>query len=252
MSAATQSPCSPRIGYPTMFEGSSQTSDLSRPSAKSIYCKLTRTEWRYLDGRELRSLADCVERLKSLEELDRVWGQSMLLEVHGPKLLLKDIETKTELESVALSDIAELKAVLDSGTFHSLLTISVQTSRKRTTIFMFQCEDVRVRTSTRAQLSKEKRQQPACSFFVIHRPTLSREISHGFYCPFKRGTCTSGEKGVQMICLLAPFLLQDILNHILSDMEIFMVQVGAALDKKGKKKKMKRKQKKGKGDPSRK
>lgn len=29
-------------GYPTMFEGSSQTSDLSRPSAKSIYCKLTR------------------------------------------------------------------------------------------------------------------------------------------------------------------------------------------------------------------
>lgn len=47
-----------------------------------------------VDGRELRSLADCVERLKSLEELDRVWGQSMLLEVHGPKLLLKDIETK--------------------------------------------------------------------------------------------------------------------------------------------------------------
>lgn len=47
-----------------------------------------------VDGKQLTNLADCVERLKSLEELDRVWGQSMLMEVQGSKLLLKDIETK--------------------------------------------------------------------------------------------------------------------------------------------------------------
>lgn len=47
-----------------------------------------------LDGMELRSVADCVERLKLLDETGRVWGQSMLLEVNGPKLLLTDIETK--------------------------------------------------------------------------------------------------------------------------------------------------------------
>lgn len=47
-----------------------------------------------LDGSELRGVADCVERLKLLEEMGRVWGQSMLLVVHGPKLLLMDIETK--------------------------------------------------------------------------------------------------------------------------------------------------------------
>lgn len=47
-----------------------------------------------LDGMELRNVADCVERLKLLEEMGRVWGQSMLLEVRAPKLLLIDIETK--------------------------------------------------------------------------------------------------------------------------------------------------------------
>ena len=49
---------------------------------------------------------------------------------------------------MALSDILELKAVLDTGVFNSLLTMSVQPSRKKTTtVFMFQCEDVRVRTN---------------------------------------------------------------------------------------------------------
>lgn len=47
-----------------------------------------------LNGAELRTLADCVKRLKLLEEEGRVWGQSMLLEARGPALLLTDIETK--------------------------------------------------------------------------------------------------------------------------------------------------------------
>lgn len=54
-----------------------------------------------------------------------------------------------ELESVAISDVLELKAVLDSGAFNSLLTLSVQNRRKgSTSIFVFQCDDVRVRTHT--------------------------------------------------------------------------------------------------------
>lgn len=47
-----------------------------------------------LDGRELRSIPECVEQLKLLEEMGRVWGQTMLLEVQGPKLMLRDIESK--------------------------------------------------------------------------------------------------------------------------------------------------------------
>lgn len=39
-------------------------------------------------------MADCVERLKLLDGMGRVWGQNMLLEVRGVNLLLTDIETK--------------------------------------------------------------------------------------------------------------------------------------------------------------
>lgn len=39
-------------------------------------------------------MSDCVEQLHLLEEMGRVWGQSMLLEVQAPKLMLTDIETK--------------------------------------------------------------------------------------------------------------------------------------------------------------
>lgn len=54
-----------------------------------------------------------------------------------------------ELESVHVSDIVEVKAVPNTGVFSSLLTICVQNGGKHgTTVFMFQCEDVKVTTSS--------------------------------------------------------------------------------------------------------
>lgn len=47
-----------------------------------------------LDEKELRSVADCVERLKVVDGMGHVWGQNMRLEVRGANLLLTDIETK--------------------------------------------------------------------------------------------------------------------------------------------------------------
>uniref|UniRef100_A0A3Q0SLG0 EPS8 signaling adaptor L3a n=1 Tax=Amphilophus citrinellus TaxID=61819 RepID=A0A3Q0SLG0_AMPCI len=97
-----------------------------------------------LDGKELRNTGDCVERLNLLNEMGHVWGQNMILEVQDTNLLLTDIENK-ELELIPLSDIREFKALLDAGVFKSLLTVSVQPRRKRDiTVFMFQCEDVRM------------------------------------------------------------------------------------------------------------
>lgn len=47
-----------------------------------------------LDGRQLRNVSDCVEQLQLLEEMGRVWSQSMLLVLQAPRLMLTDIETK--------------------------------------------------------------------------------------------------------------------------------------------------------------
>ncbi|KAK6319204.1 epidermal growth factor receptor kinase substrate 8-like protein 3 [Coregonus clupeaformis] len=148
-------------GY-SVDDRSSQISNLSRPSAKSIYMQrkeyadsitkmMDKFQYRVehlftcdLDGREVRDVNDCVERLKLLDGMGRVWGQDMVLEVRDGNLLLTDIETKEELESLALSSIVELKAVMDSCVYNSLLTATVKDHSKRTTsVFMFQCEDLR-------------------------------------------------------------------------------------------------------------
>ncbi|XP_033994748.1 epidermal growth factor receptor kinase substrate 8-like protein 3 isoform X1 [Trematomus bernacchii] len=165
-------------GFSNTDDVSSQASNVSKLSAMSVY--LQRKEYaesvnkmmdklRYrvehlftcdLDGKELRGVGDCVERLKLLDGMGRVWGQNMRLEVRGANLLLTDRETKEELESMSFSDILELKAVLDAGVFNSLLTVSVRPEGKHTTtVFMFQCEDVRadyVQSDLSAALSRRK------------------------------------------------------------------------------------------------
>ncbi|KAJ4920866.1 hypothetical protein JOQ06_027690 [Pogonophryne albipinna] len=165
-------------GFSNTDDVSSQASNVSKLSAMSVY--LQRKEYaesvnkmmdklRYrvehlftcdLDGKELRGVGDCVERLKLLDGMGQVWGQNMRLEVRGANLLLTDRETKEELESMSFSDILELKAVLDAGVFNSLLTVSVRPEGKHTTtVFMFQCEDVRadyVQRDLSAALSRRK------------------------------------------------------------------------------------------------
>ncbi|KAJ8370234.1 hypothetical protein SKAU_G00102620 [Synaphobranchus kaupii] len=140
---------------------SSQSSSMSRPSSKSIYMQRKeysesmnrqpdnfqyRVEHLFtceMDGREVRSLDDCISRLKMLDSKGRVWGQEMILEVRGGNLQLTDIETKGELESLALGSFTQIKAILDSCAYNSLLTITVKECREmESKVYMFQCEEV--------------------------------------------------------------------------------------------------------------
>ncbi|XP_072537848.1 epidermal growth factor receptor kinase substrate 8-like protein 3b isoform X2 [Salminus brasiliensis] len=133
---------------------------MSRPSAKSVYMQRKeysesmnkqpdtfqyRVEHLFtceLDRRELNSIDDCVAKLKSLESRGKVWGQDMILQVRGSSLQLCDIETKEVLESINLDSIKQTKAILDSCTYDSLLTVMVQENeRGAPNIFLFQCEE---------------------------------------------------------------------------------------------------------------
>ncbi|KAK9970531.1 hypothetical protein ABG768_026468 [Culter alburnus] len=136
-----------------------QGSGMSRPSAKSIYMQRKeyaesvsrQDKFQYrvehlftfvLDGREMSSIEDCVNRLKSMDSKGKVWGQDMILQVQANHLQLCDIETKEVLESVHLSSIRKTKAVLDSCVYDSLLIISVQDpSQRAPQAFLFQCEE---------------------------------------------------------------------------------------------------------------
>ncbi|XP_078104630.1 epidermal growth factor receptor kinase substrate 8-like protein 3 isoform X2 [Sander vitreus] len=303
-------------GYSTMDEVSSQVSNLSRPSAKSIYLQrmeyavsinkmMDKFQYRVehlftcdLNGKELRSVADCVERLKLLDGMGRVWGQNMLLEVRGTKLLLTDIETKEELESMAFSDILELKAVLDTGVFKSLLTMSVQSREKHTTtVFMFHCEDVRADYVQRdlsgamsrrsndlsisnagliaghqgmknlcdAKSSEPKEQEPAVDpvpkwmapdyeeELVVPQEEEEEEEDEEDEDKEEEASppreevpspqpSTTEEEPVSIPRLYTDLDRNvDILNHIVSDIEIFMGKVAAVVAKNAKKKKKKKK-----------
>ncbi|XP_036956302.1 epidermal growth factor receptor kinase substrate 8-like protein 3 isoform X1 [Acanthopagrus latus] len=258
-------------GYLTMDDVSSQTSNLSKPSAKSIYLQrqayaesinnmMDKFQYRVehlftcdLDGNELKSIADCVERLKLLDQMGRVWGQRMLMEVRGPALLLTDIETKEELESMALSEVMELRAVLDSGVYNSLLTVSVQARRKTaTTVFLFQCEDVRAdyvqKILSQALSSKAghaagrqgmtNQQRPAVDPVPQYLPPDYEEdaISEMFVLEEEEEEPRPPPRQYTELDRDV-----DVLNHILNDIEIFMGKIAAVAAKNQKKKKKKKK-----------
>ncbi|XP_068454384.1 epidermal growth factor receptor kinase substrate 8-like protein 3b [Clinocottus analis] len=133
---------------------------MSRPSGKSIYMQRkeysetlnrhpdnfnVRVEHLFtceLDGREVKTVDDCLAKLKRLDAKGRLWPQEMIMEVQRGYLLLSDIETKSELESLPLSCILQTKAVLDSCAYNSLLTVTVQERNKRIPqVFIFHCEE---------------------------------------------------------------------------------------------------------------
>lgn len=96
-----------------------------------------------LDGLEVKTLEDCVAKLKRLDVKDRLWPQEMILEVHSGMLLLSDIETKSDLESLPLTAIQQTRAVLDSCAYNSLLTVTVKERNSRfPQVYIFQCEEV--------------------------------------------------------------------------------------------------------------
>ncbi|XP_076003198.1 epidermal growth factor receptor kinase substrate 8-like protein 3 [Genypterus blacodes] len=290
--------------FSLMDEASSQTSGLSRPSAKLIYMQrkeyatsinkmMNSFQYRVehlftceLDGKEVNSVSDCVERLKLLEGMGRVWAQNMLLEVKGGNLLLKDIESKEELEVLALSDILELQAVMDGETYDSLLVVIVRHGRKRTTnVFLFQCDDVRadyvqkdltralsrmphessisssVATSGGREMIRNlqgKEQEPAVdSTSQRMSPDYSIDDDDDFSAhqeemsvPLPPPSITEEEPPSPPQVYTELQRKVDTLNHIINDLEIFMGGVAAAEAKGGKKKKKKKKNKSMKGMPS--
>ncbi|XP_072238307.1 epidermal growth factor receptor kinase substrate 8-like protein 3 [Leuresthes tenuis] len=274
-------------GYSTMDETSSQISNLSKPSAKSIYLQrrqyatsmnkmMGKFQYRVehlftcdLDGKELRNVQDCVERLQLLDQMGRVWAQNMQLEARGVNLLFTDIESKEELESISLSDILELKAILDSEGYNSLLTVSVQSRRKHiTTVYLFQCEDVRA-DYVQKDLSRALSHSNGRVTGGHDRVAALRDTGVPQSIPSDYGEDDYPEPELHLLQdedeeempheMLLPNVVPspqppsprrpytefdrnvDMFNHILNDIEIFMAQIAAVVAKNAKKKKKKKK-----------
>ncbi|XP_014330216.1 epidermal growth factor receptor kinase substrate 8-like protein 3 isoform X1 [Xiphophorus maculatus] len=289
-------------GFSNMDDSASQISNISRPSAKSIYLQrlqyaasvnkmMEKSEYRVehlftcdLNGKDLRNIPDCVERLKLLDQTDRIWGQNMVLEVRGANLLLIDYETKEELESFSPGEIKELLAFLDAGVFDSLLILSVQNRRKAaTTVFLFQCDEVRAdfiaKDLLRALLQKSEGSHISSNGHIVgghgrvKQPNKPAEPMPAHEAPPRTPPDNAEDEFPEPELDLRRYREEDvvpppmpspspprrqyteldrnvdILNHIITDVEIFMGKISAADAKNAKKKKKKKKGKGGDGMP---
>ncbi|KAK6472148.1 epidermal growth factor receptor kinase substrate 8 [Huso huso] len=294
-------------GYSPDGPVAQRSGSISRPSAKTIYQQRKeyaesmlkqpdnfqyRVEHLFtcgLDQKEVRSVDDCIARLKLLDAKGRVWGQDMILQVKDGSLQLTDIETKEELESFSLDSVQECTAVLQSCVYNSILTVTVrERSRRGRSVFLFQCEEVGAEhiQSDMEKLLQEKRDgrgdqdnirnnlesmlaQPAPGRFQ-GKPLPPPQPENRWSGPDQSIPSWDGpdydefpnfdqhppreeerKREEPEIDMVKSQRNMEILNHVLSDVELFTQQLneGVAAQSTGKKdKKSKKKSKKEKGE----
>ncbi|XP_018606274.1 epidermal growth factor receptor kinase substrate 8-like protein 3 [Scleropages formosus] len=242
----------------------SQRSSLSRPSGKLIYNQrkefaesLQRRPHSFqhrvehlltceLDGRDMRSLEDCVTHLQLLDAKGQIWGQDVFLQVQNNILQMTDIETKEELESLALESVTDMRAMLGRCVYNSLLMIAVQPCHKRvSSVFLFHCAEVGAEyICMDLERAVQHRKEDGHSG-KQNWPAETRQI-HGYRKDSDTASAPPSSRTDQLQHkeVVAPQPVQytetevdvEIFNHLLNDIEVFVDRVRKVLPKESNKK----------------
>uniref|UniRef100_A0A8C6UZR6 Epidermal growth factor receptor kinase substrate 8-like protein 1 n=1 Tax=Neogobius melanostomus TaxID=47308 RepID=A0A8C6UZR6_9GOBI len=87
---------------------------------------------------------DGIRRLRLLDAKGKVWTQEMLLQVADKAVSLIDLETKNELENFPIGTIQHCQAVLNACSYDSILALVCKESGQiKPDLHLFQCDDIK-------------------------------------------------------------------------------------------------------------
>ncbi|XP_033290674.2 epidermal growth factor receptor kinase substrate 8-like protein 3 isoform X4 [Orcinus orca] len=272
---------------------------MSRPSSRAIYLhrkeylqnltsEPTHLQFRVehlltckLGTQRVQEPKDALQKLQGMDAQGQVWSQDLLLQVRDGRLQLLDIETKEELESYRLDGIKDMDVALNTCSYNSVLSITVQDSGlPATSTLLFQCQEVgaeQLKISLQKALEEELEQRPRfgallsgqdrCRGPLLERPIPKEQVpplecrpppeqhhwmtpehntprsprplphhsiiqnSSAFTLPPSRRSPSPGDPGQD----------QEVLSHVLRDIELFMEKLKEDQSNTSHKKKRQRK-----------
>uniref|UniRef100_A0A672S060 Epidermal growth factor receptor kinase substrate 8-like protein 2 n=1 Tax=Sinocyclocheilus grahami TaxID=75366 RepID=A0A672S060_SINGR len=193
----------------------------------------------------IATVDDAIKKLKLLDSKDKIWTQEMLLQVTDKSIKLLDSETKEELEIFRLATVHHCQTLLNQTRYPSILLLICQDSEQhKPDIHFFYCDEVeaemvhadidsalgdntcgkKMRPQT-LKMNQEKMKHHRESIIPASEPrspgpgVKALSVSDSWLHQTRRNAVT------QAVCFHSMFVIQQILNCALDDIEIFVARL---------------------------